>query len=306
MTRAIETTDNGTIRTAVSALALVLLLGAPAARGIVRPVGDAAIRGHETRHPDLTISNVYRPVAELPAGLAATLRGGLATLGVSEEAAFYDLRSGRWGTLMPSVPLIPGSGRGNFLSWADLGADPPASDEELGAIALAALFDYLGRAEAVLGLGDAATGRPTVTVLDGGQLVQIHVKRSVGGIPVRDSFLNAVVNHGNLVLLGTRNWGTVGVATQPAVAAAAAQSAVAGHLGRQPDGYRAQPELALVPMESGSDEALVPPGLGLTYRLVWVVRPASPAAGEPGRRWSTRPAARCWPSKTPTSTPPAR
>ena len=36
----------------------------------------------------------------------------LAGLGVAPEAAYLDARTGRWATLMPARPLLPGAGNG--------------------------------------------------------------------------------------------------------------------------------------------------------------------------------------------------
>ena len=64
------------------------------------------------------------------AGLAASERDAaaqrLSALEVSPTAAFLDRRSGRWATLMTSVPLLPGSGVGNELSWQEVTQRPLA------------------------------------------------------------------------------------------------------------------------------------------------------------------------------------
>jgi len=82
-----------------------------------------------------------------------------------------------------------------------------------------------------------------------------------------------VVNHGNLVLLGARNWGDVDASTIPELTAAEAATRVRAHL--EPlvfDGTWRKPALELVPMARGKDPAAAP-GHGLTYRLVWVLSP---------------------------------
>ena len=90
--------------------------------------------GHDERefqHPDLWWGSVYRPVHDLPVSLADELLPGLNQLGVQPEHAFFDRRSGRWGTLIITRPMIPGPGVGNDLNWSDLGRSTPENSEQL-------------------------------------------------------------------------------------------------------------------------------------------------------------------------------
>ncbi len=254
-------------------LALSAGLAATAASALLRPAADA-LGELAFVHPDLSISNLYRPVDDLDPALAAVLLDDLAALGVAPDLAFFDLRTGRWGTLMPGRPLIPGTGQGNTLTWDALGLAEPADEAELRAATWSALTAFLITHEVELGIGAAELAPPAITVHEGGVLLQIHAGRQVGGVPVRDSSLQAVINHGNLVLFGARNWAAVAVGVEPAVEAAAAEQAVQAHLGELTvDGWRGQPSLAIVPSEVGLDETLVLPGLGLGYRLAWVLTP---------------------------------
>ncbi len=251
----------------------LVTLATSAASALVGPPADAL---HERTfvHGDLLVSNLYRPVADLEPDLAAVLLDDLAALGIDPSLAFFDLRTGRWGTLMPSRPLIPGTGRGNDLTWPDLGLEAPASEAELAAATWSALSAFLAQYALELGVAPAELSPPTVTVHEDGALVQVHVARRVEGLPVRDSSLQAVIRHGNLVLLGARNWAAVAVPTEPTVSPAGAEQALQAQLGAETiDAWRAAPSLAIVPSEVGLDETLVPPGLGLTYRLAWVLTP---------------------------------
>ncbi len=256
-------------------LAWSLLPVAPVAAVVVPQ--ESAREALFLRHPDLHIANVYQPPGDLAPDLAAALASDLASLGAAPERAFYDLRGGRWGTLVLRRPLIPGSGKGNRLAWTDLGLAPPSGAEQVAEAARAVFAAYVATVERELGIDPAELApRPGVTVHEGGRLIQIHVPRAIGGVPVRDSYLTAVVNGGNLVLFGARNWGEADIATQPLLAAEEAATAVERHVAQGEftvAGTRRPSRLEIVPLARGEDLAEVVPGSGYDYRLVWVVSP---------------------------------
>ena len=169
----------------------------------------------------------------------------LSGLDVQPGRAFRDTRTGRWGTIILSQPLLSG----------------PDS-----AAAGAALYQFVADHAADLAVDPAELqASPRVTVHDGGALVQIHARRVVSGILVRDAELSAVVNRGNLVLFGTRNWADAPDSVQPSVPADVARAALAAYLAPYaPSSYLRAPRLELVPFASGD---------ALSYRLVWVFTP---------------------------------
>src|SRR5262245_14986254 len=66
------------------------------------------------QHPALRVEADERPVSWMAMGdLAAGLQAQLASLGASGGTGFYDWRDDRWGSLVVSVPLLPGDGAGN-------------------------------------------------------------------------------------------------------------------------------------------------------------------------------------------------
>jgi hypothetical protein len=253
--------------------ALVVALAAPAA-ALVPPRPGTAREALPLRDPDLHIANVYQPVDSLPLALRLELQPALQALGVPAGAAFFDLRGGTWGTLVQSRPLVPGTGRGNALTWAALGGAPPADDRALGEAAWTALRGYLATHAGALAIDpDELASEPGIAVHGGGAVVQIHVRRAVGGVPVRASYLTAVLNGGNLVLLGARNWGPALASTQPAVGAAQARAAVDQHVAPAYSvlAESRPPRLELVPLASGATLSQVVTGAGYVYRLAWVL-----------------------------------
>src|SRR6187431_907444 len=94
------------------------LLVASSAQAAVKPP-DSPLREKAFRHPDLDVRSPLQPLSSLQPATAAPLGQELAALGVPRERGFYDVRAGRWGSLILSEPLIPGTGKGNALRWKD-------------------------------------------------------------------------------------------------------------------------------------------------------------------------------------------
>lgn len=260
-------------------IAVVLfLLVAVSAFAVTEPAADSPLADKAFRAPDLYISHVYTPAAELPPTLAATRVAQLTALGVAGEHGFVDRRTGAWGTLILSTPLVPGTG--NSLSWVDVGVPAPGSTAQLEAAAFGAFESFLQVNAASLGVPLDELGTRSITAVSDGQVVQIHVGQAVDGVPVRGGFLSAVVNHGNLVLMGSRNWGPVAASTSPGISAGAARAAAEGHAGQSAATVWRE-RLELVPLAEGENPAQVAIGEGLDHRLVWAV--GLEFAGDNGR-----------------------
>jgi len=257
-------------------LGLLATLGAGLLSAVEVPE-RVGLREKEFRLPDLDLETAYRLPAELPRGDGALLAAAdLAALGLPADGGRLDARSGRWATLTPAQPLVPGSGVGNELTWEGLGRPAPASERELGAAVAAAFRDYVG-GNAVhlrIDVGELA-GYGFATVHEGGAVAQIYVTRAFHGVPVRGSHLNAVVNHGNLVLFGANAWGDIDVSTTPQISAEVAMWAVQAHA--EPfaviDVWR-RPDLILVPTARGKNVDAIRLGQGYGHRLAWVLRPS--------------------------------
>lgn len=255
-------------RKTVFALGLgALLLAASTAQAAVRPP-DSPVQQKTFRHPDLTFSSEHQPLDRLEPSLAAALRQELTALGVSADLGFYDVRAGRWGSLILSETLIPGSGTGNALRWEDLGLGAEPAAKEIERETWTAIQDFLRRAEGQLRVDLKELDQPRIGVQDDGALVQVFVGRVVGGVPVRDSHLTAVINHGNLVLLGLTKWDPVTTGLSPAISADEARGVAAQHV--QPlefEAAKGKAHLELIPVQSAS---------GDLHRLAWVVRGSVP------------------------------
>jgi hypothetical protein len=265
-----------TLAALLTAATLVLAAAGPALAA--RQPDPTPIDAKAVRHPDLNVKNGYAHPGDLQ-GLAAERAGqDLQALGVHPDQARIDLRTGRWGTLILSRPLLPG--RGNQLSWDQLAAAAPAGEHALGAAAWDAFRGWVERNRTALRLDPAELIQPgPVTTHRGGDFIQIYAPRQIGGVAVRDSYLTAVISGGNLVLFGAHNWGDVALPPAPDLTPAEAVDRVLAHV--SPFGVTATgrgPALEYVPLARGEHDA-VAVGEGLDYRLAWVVRPQIADAG---------------------------
>jgi hypothetical protein len=231
-------------------------------------VPSGSVQEKTFHHPALYIPSLEKPAAELGGALPGGWEAELANLGAPSWGGFYDWRAGRWGSLIVSVPVVPGDGKNNHISW---GKAPSESD--LQAKAWDALAGYVRAHESALRIDLRELGPANVGVMSNGTTIQIHASRVVAGIPVRDSGLSAFISHGNLVLVGLQNWGNVD-AKKASQTASNARAVVAEHM--HPfaiSGYRSDAHLEYVALARGSDFSEVASGGGYDFRLAWVVTP---------------------------------
>ncbi|MEM7051901.1 MAG: hypothetical protein AAF604_19700 [Acidobacteriota bacterium] len=256
---------------AVGTVVLAVLVTAPLFA--FRQPDESPARQKSYRHADLYIGNLLFPAESLPVGAVATAQQSLASLGLPASKARMDIRSGRWGTLLPSDPILPG--RGNSLTWQSLRTAAPASQEDYESVAWDAFYGYLSARQNALGLDlDELQNPGRVAVHGDGKIVQINVPREYHGIRVRDSFLTAVINNGNLVLFGAQKWGDLGISTIPALTAEEARDKVGRYLSPLiADATWRKPHLEIIPMAVGTEMSRIAVGQGYTYRLVWVISP---------------------------------
>lgn len=255
---------------------------APGEMRAVQPVEDA-LTALAFVDPALQLAGTYVVASELDHALSPRAQAKLVELRGAPERAFLDRRSGRWGTLLVSYPLVPGSGAGNGLTWTGLDLSPPTGEAELRQVVADRLLELVAEHRALLDLDPAEIERPLrVTVHGGGELIQIQASRTIAGISVEQSYLTAVVNHGNLVLLGSRNWGTVGGLPPARTSAATAWRRAVDYLRSfVVTGRWAETAMVIVPTTTADDHV----GRGYRYRRVWIARPV--VAGSHGR-WEAR------------------
>lgn len=256
------------------ALGSLLLAVTTSAAFAILPKEPTALDAKAFQIPALRVVSTPQAPAMLGAVTAAQSQPVLSTLGASPSTAFLDSRSGRWTTLMLSQPLIPGSGAGNSLQWSALGVTGAPAEAAIGNAAWQGLRSYLATHQDLLGIAaDELGDNPSVGNQETGRLIQIHAPREVDGVRVRDSYVTATINHGNLVVLGFNRWGDIDVPTTPTRSAQDAALTLRGHLHpfAQTGRWR-EPRLELV--ATVPDPGLAPLSTNpYHYRLVWVLSP---------------------------------
>ncbi len=260
--------------TCTSALAVGLLLTS-AASAQVAPVKAPSVSAKAFSHTNLTIDELPRKVEQLPTATAEKAMVDVADLGAGLATARIDQRSGRFVTLTPATPLLPGTGEGNSLAWDDLGKAAPRSEEALHAAAWQAFRGYLDLHKSRFDLDlNELSADYRIASHNGGELIQIHAPRTIGGIKVRGSHVSAVINRGNLILMGMHQWGDRPlVAKGPRLNEHQAARATENHLDAlEIDRHWAKSELIYVPMAVGDTSKSVQFAKGYDMRLVWSVK----------------------------------
>ena len=215
---------------------------------------DSPISAKEFRNPNLNITNLERYPSSLgAAGSSDKMNGQLAAL--QAQSGMYDWRGGVWSSLVLSVPLVSGN-PSQAEVWNAVSAYVSSHSAELGGVDVAELPSA------------------NVDILEKGNIIHVFAPRVVGGVPVRDSGLSAVINHGNLILLGLQNWGGVDANTSPVLSADAARAVIEAHVKPFPiSGYNDFGHLERVPLARGQEIGGMTPGRGYDYRLVWAIYP---------------------------------
>ncbi|MEE8522300.1 MAG: PepSY domain-containing protein, partial [Thermoanaerobaculia bacterium] len=241
----------------------------------VEPQKSPFVAEKAFRHADLDIETENQEIGQLPPAAATQARQRLERLGVNAATARVDQRSGRFVTLLPTTPLVPGRGVGNNLEAAG-----SASREALEQAAWDAFHDYLIAHQDDLGIDPAELAQHRIASHNDGDLYQIFVPRTFDGIPVRNSHITAVIGQGNLTLFSAHQWADRGrVSNRPQLSLDEAVLAAEDYL-RPLEVTRewGKPDQVYVPMASGGGQ------LGGSYRyvLAWSVKVE---VADDGGRW---------------------
>ena len=256
----------------------LLTVVAGSAGAIVQQRNDSPLADRQFLAPALEFADTFSRPDDLPEDLRLDALNALQNLGVDRGSGLLETRGGRWGTLYPVIPMIPGDGQGNRLTWESLGAQPPADAGAIVDLAWAQVSRYIAERADSLRV-DLAELDHRGASHNGGELVQFFANRVFRGVPVRGAGFTAVLSHGNLALMGSNAWGDIELDLEPRLSAEDARAIVASYVNPFAiDSLRGDATLEIVPLGvSGAYDV----GSGLDHRLVWVVPPD--VAGAAGR-----------------------
>ena len=266
-----------TMQRSVLCLALLAIV-AGSAGAIVQQRNDSPLADRQFLAPALEFGDSFSRPDALPAGIRSDALSALESLGVGSSAGILETRGGRWAALYPVIPMIPGRGQGNNLTWEAVSGFVPADNDAIVEVAWDQVARYIEQNADNLKVDLSELNHRGVSHNDG-QLVQFFANRVFGGLPVRGAGFTAVLNHGNLALMGSNAWGDIKLDLSPLYSADQARAAVAKFL--QPfaiESLRGDATLEIVPVGVADAYDV---GNGIDHRLVWVVLPeVGNAAGQ--------------------------
>lgn len=256
-----------TLKRSLICLSLLALV-AGSASALVQQRADSPLADKQFVAPEMEIVGNVTRLVDLPQAWQTPSLLALQDLGVGAQQGLLDARSGRWGTLYPVIPMIPGDGVGNTLTWDSFG-DRPGDSQAMADFAWEQISRYMTeRADSLrMDVNEIAIRSGS---FNDGQLVQFSGTRVFQGIPVRTAAFTAVVSHGNLALMGAHAWGDINLNLTPKMSADDAVVAVARFIAPLTvDSLRGDASLAIVPTAiTGSDFEV---GNGYDHRLAWVI-----------------------------------
>jgi len=262
-----------------SLLCLTLLaVVAGSAGAIVNQRNDSPLADRQFLLPALEYGDTFSRAADLPQDLRLEAIGRLLDLGVDSTAGVLETRGGRWAALYPVIPMIPGNGQGNQLTWEGLGAEAPADSAAIVDAAWEQVSRYIAERAGSLRIDPSELVHRGASH-NNGELVQFFAHRVYRGVPVRGAAFTAVLSHGNLALMGSNGWGDINLDLNPRMSADKARGAVAEFVAPfSVDSLRGDSSLEIVSTGVSGAYAV---GSGLHHRLVWVVSPnVAGAAGQ--------------------------
>jgi hypothetical protein len=182
------------------------------------------------------------------------------------------------------VPLIPGNGIGNALTFEAVSSNLRRSLAALDAAAVGRLIRrWIVQHREILGIDPAQLGAVKATQV-GEELWNFSAPQMAEGLPVRGASVLGVISHGNLILIGTSAWTHVRIDTALTLSAAEAVAIGLAHAAKGQVVVRS-PRLEIAPFvlsgegseatAGGQEEPPgVAPGARLGHRLVWVLESA--------------------------------
>lgn len=196
-------------------------------------------------------------------------------LNTRPEHIFIDPRTGAPTNILLSIPIIPGTGKNNHLDLMSISRTLGEPVSQITPDVVDRLMrQFIKRHASVLQVNVSELAEPRIVQVSD-YLWHVIYGRSYQGVPVRKSLVSAVINHGNLVMIGTELWQPIKGLNRVQITAGEALDVVFRFMRRREpeDRVTVAPHLEIVPLYSGEPDVLFyrgPIGEGLRYRYAWV------------------------------------
>ncbi|PTL78989.1 endopeptidase [Vitiosangium sp. GDMCC 1.1324] len=237
---------------------------------------------------------LYIPVTNVPLQEAQPQMSALSTSAWDEFFkrngrdfnVYLDPRTGAATSIQGVIPMIPGDGVGNNVSLSGLRLQLGRAVSEVDEAVVGDLIvKFIAENAAAIGVDPMHLGQPRVThVADA--LWMVNIPQEIEGVPVRHAHLAAVINHGNLILLGTELWSRPEVSIKPTVAPQDALALAGDYLGlaTSPGELWMQPTLEIAPLavaDTQKGQTFIGTfGAGYEHKLVWTYGFQEPGQNE--------------------------
>ncbi len=262
----------------VAKLTACLALLLSAASWAIVPPEQSSLASKAFFKPELYIPVTNEPLSDLQPKLSAQSASAWEDFfdrNGKEFNIYLDPRTGAATSVQGAIPMIPGSGVGNTVSLSSLGQSLGRNVTHVNGSVIADLITkFISENSAALGVDPLQLGEPRVTQVTE-FLWMVHIPQQLNGVSVRHARVAGVINHGNLILLGTEAWARPEVDTKPSIAPEQAMAFGGDYLGmyETPTNLWMQPELEIAPLaraDSQNGQSFIGTvGNGYEHRLVW-------------------------------------
>jgi hypothetical protein len=228
--------------------------------------------------PELYIPVTNEPLSDLQPKLTAQSQSAWADFFARNGKGFnvyLDPRTGAATSIQGSIPMIPGDGVGNSVTLSSLRLQLGRAVSQVNEAVVGDLIvKFVSENAKAIGVDPLQLGEPRVTKVSE-HLWMVHIPQTIQGVTVRHARVAAVINHGNLILLGTEAWSNASISVKPAVAPEQAMALASERLGlmAMPGNLWMQPTLEIAPLATANTQNgqtfIGTLGTGYSHALVW-------------------------------------
>ncbi len=251
-------------------LVLTLLIAVNSANAFKVRTNDNPIEAKEFISKDLYTSQTNLPLSLIASQIPNTEQWNNFLTKYPEAIIYIDPRSGRPTSIIVPIPFIPGTSSKNYLTIDDISNKLGRKIKEIRDVDVNELILQFLKDNKDLFKIDINEIGPIKSTKVTNDIWYIYIKRVVKGIPVKDSFINISINHGNIVLMGLHKWGDININLTPAISIEEAFSKAFNYIGgkSENDRFINRPHLELISTNPKNWDGSI--GSGYNYALAWI------------------------------------